>query len=206
MSEALIRKKRVRAAHRGSVTRIVDQVYEVLQADDSFNIPRLKQQRMTLSGKLDVLSKLDDELIESIDEEELDEEVEQADKVREKIILAMIDIDHALERAKTRAVIDDSVTWRSPSVEMNLVSRDENPERLDSPTEATLTTVSHTNVTTDNYVPIAVTMPTTLFTDPTPSSAVPIVAPITGPTMTAPTSRPVLCPLTLLYHHCLLPR
>ena len=83
-AEGLSWKKRVRVAHRGSVTRIVDQVYEVLRAEDGLSVPKLKQQKLTLSGKLDVLSKLDDELIELIHEEEMDEEVEQADKVREK--------------------------------------------------------------------------------------------------------------------------
>ena len=46
-----------------------------------------------MNGKLDVLSKLDDELIELIDEEHLDAEVEQADLMKENISLAVISIE-----------------------------------------------------------------------------------------------------------------
>ena len=78
-TEGLARKRKVRAAHRGSVTRIVGQVYEGLESGETLNLPRLRQQRSQLSGKLDVLSKLDDELIEMVAEDELGTEVEQAD-------------------------------------------------------------------------------------------------------------------------------
>ena len=50
-----------------------------------------------MSSKLDVLSKLDDEMIEVVNAEELEEEVEQADLIKEKVSLAMISIDEALE-------------------------------------------------------------------------------------------------------------
>ena len=51
---------------------------------------------MLLSGKLDILSKLDDELIEMVTEDELDHEVEQADIIKERIGLCIMDIDEAL--------------------------------------------------------------------------------------------------------------
>jgi len=66
----LARKKRVRAAHRGSVTRIIGQVEEAIASADTC---RLKQLRQSLSDKSSVLSKLDDELIELVEEEELEE-------------------------------------------------------------------------------------------------------------------------------------
>ena len=100
-TEGLTRKRKVRAAHRGSVTRIISQVYESLESGEALNLPRLRQQKLQLSGKLDVLSKLDDELIEMVAEDELDVEVEQADVIKEKIGLCIMDIDQALERPKT---------------------------------------------------------------------------------------------------------
>ena len=48
----------------------MDQVYKVLQVEDDLDVPKLMQQKLTLSGK-------------SL-EEKKDEEVEQADKVRKK--------------------------------------------------------------------------------------------------------------------------
>ena len=103
MSEILLRKKKVRAAHRGSVTRILTQVYESLDSTEELNSTRLRQQKQSLSGKLDVLSKLDEELIELVPEEELDNEVDQADKIRERIQLAIIDMDQALRKCVTRS-------------------------------------------------------------------------------------------------------
>ena len=99
-TEGLTRKRKVRAARRGSVTRIISQVYESLESGEALNLPRLRQQKLQLSGKLDVLLKLDDELIEMVAEDELDVEVEQADVIKEKIGLYIMDINQALEHRK----------------------------------------------------------------------------------------------------------
>ena len=96
-TEGLDWKQKIRAAHRGSVTRIIGQVYENLESRDGPNLPRLKQHKVSLSGKLEVLSKLDDELIELVSVEDLDSEVEQADVIREKIGLCIMDIDKAID-------------------------------------------------------------------------------------------------------------
>lgn len=101
---AISRKKKVRAAHRGSATRIMGQTYENLGSGEGPNLSRLRQQKVSLTEKLELLSKLDDELIEVVTEEELEAEVEQADIVREKIRVCVNDIDQALEhRSKGRA-------------------------------------------------------------------------------------------------------
>ena len=75
------------------MTRIVGQVYESLESGDALSVPRLRQQKSLLSGKLDILSKLGDELIEMVTEDELDYEVEQADIIKERIGLCIMDID-----------------------------------------------------------------------------------------------------------------
>ena len=80
----LDRKRKVRVAHRGSVTRIIGQASESLESGDTLSVPRLRQQKSLLSEKLYVLSKLDDELIKMVAEEELDHEVEQADIIKRK--------------------------------------------------------------------------------------------------------------------------
>ena len=103
----LDRKRKVIAAHRGSVTRIVGQVYEFA---DALSVLRLRQQKSLLSGKLDVLSKLDDELIEMVAEDELDHKVEQADIIKETIGLCIMDIDETLERASSHVVTDPATT------------------------------------------------------------------------------------------------
>ena len=93
----LSRKKRVRAAHRASVTRMVDQVQEMLSSEEGLNVAKLKQKRRALQTKTELLNKLDEEIVEMVPEDGLEEEVEQADIVRERIELAIIDLDSALD-------------------------------------------------------------------------------------------------------------
>lgn len=85
--EATARRKEVRAAHRGLVTRLLGQLDEALELAD---VRRLKQLKQSLIDKLDILLKLDDELIQSVEEEQLDAEVEQADLIKEKVSFAVI--------------------------------------------------------------------------------------------------------------------
>ena len=104
------RKWKVRAAHQGSVIRIIGRAYESLESGDALSVPRLRQQKLLLSEELDILSKLDDELIEMAAEEELDHEVEQADIIKERIGLCIMDIDQALECASSHVVTDPAAT------------------------------------------------------------------------------------------------
>ena len=92
----LSRKKRVRAAHRASVTRMVDQVQEMLSSEGGLNVAKLKQKRRALQTKTELLNKLDEEIVEMVPEDGL-KEVEQANIVREQIELAIIDLDSTLD-------------------------------------------------------------------------------------------------------------
>ena len=75
------------------VTRLTAQLENVL---DSANTRQMKQLRQSLTDKLQVLSKLDDELIKLVRDEQL-EEVEQADLIRERTTLALISLEDGLE-------------------------------------------------------------------------------------------------------------
>ena len=92
--EVAVRKRRVRAAHRGSVTRLTSQLEHVLDSGDARQMKQLKQ---SLTDKLHVLSKLDDKLIDLVPDEQLEEEVQQADLIKERITLAIISLDDGLE-------------------------------------------------------------------------------------------------------------
>jgi hypothetical protein len=102
MAEALSRKKKVRAAHRASVTRMISQSKEMLDSGEELNAAKLKQKRQALQQKSELLLKLDAEIVEIIEEDGLDEEIEQADIVRERIELAIVDLDSALDAAATK--------------------------------------------------------------------------------------------------------
>lgn len=53
--------------------------------------------RRTLQTKTELLNKLDEEVIEMVDEDALEEEIKQADITREQIELAIIDLNRVLD-------------------------------------------------------------------------------------------------------------
>ena len=99
-AEAVGRKKRIRAGHKGSTTRIITQVYETLGGErgrlHGATLSRLRQYSEALKEKSDLLKRLDGEILELVKEEELEEEIEQADVFSEKIQLALIELSDAL--------------------------------------------------------------------------------------------------------------
>ena len=97
-TEELSRKKKVRAAHRASATRMMAQARELLNAEEGFDPPKLKHKRDALAAKAELLGRLDEEIADAVHEDELEEEIEGADTVKERIELAIIDLDGALRR------------------------------------------------------------------------------------------------------------
>jgi hypothetical protein len=100
------RKKRLRACHRSSTTRIINLAYQTL-ADDEGSLPKLKQQWTSLQEKLETLKKLDMEILDLIDEEELDNEIEQADSCREQAQLALYDIQAVIKRSSKTTSLEE---------------------------------------------------------------------------------------------------
>ena len=96
-----MRKKRVRAGHRSSATKMIGQIEEALEVTET-NLSMLRQKRTALEEKLELLQQLDEEIIDALTEEDdFTEEIEQADAYRGKILLAIIDIDAAILSATT---------------------------------------------------------------------------------------------------------
>ena len=85
------RKKRIRAGHRSSTTKILSQVGEATSNRET-NHSKLLQLKTSLKEKMDVLERLDKGILELMTEEDdFDEEIQTADDCREKIQLALID-------------------------------------------------------------------------------------------------------------------
>ena len=82
-----MRKRKVRAGHKGSVTRIIAQVREMLKSlkDET----KLTQQLQTLKEKREILSKIDLEILDSLSDEQeiVDEIITHADAFREGVDL-----------------------------------------------------------------------------------------------------------------------
>ena len=57
------------------------------------NTGRLKQLKQSLSTKMKILTKMDDELLQLVEEEQLETEIEESNLFREKAELAIIGID-----------------------------------------------------------------------------------------------------------------
>ena len=96
MAEVLVKKKRIRAGHRASATRMLHQV-EGLLADSTIETPAdtavLSRIKLSLQEKLDTLKTLDGEILDLTEEENLEDEIGHADLFKENIYTVMINID-----------------------------------------------------------------------------------------------------------------
>ncbi len=89
MAEGLARKKRVRAGHRASATRTIRAARKLLEEE----MPRLLRLKMSLEEKLDVLKRIDGEVLDLLDEDSLGEEIELADGFKEDIYATLVKIE-----------------------------------------------------------------------------------------------------------------
>ena len=87
-------KRRVRANHYGSVTRLSGQVEHVLDSGDAC---QMKQLRQSLTNKPHIQLKIDNEMINFVPVQQLEEKVQLAGLIKEQISLAIIILDDGLE-------------------------------------------------------------------------------------------------------------
>ena len=93
----LARKKNVRGGHRGSATKSIKRVDELLPHDPP-DIDELMQIKLKLTEKLDVLNRLDSEILDIVNEEDVAGEIEQADEFKEGIHSVLIKIERIMSR------------------------------------------------------------------------------------------------------------
>ena len=96
----LTRKKKVRAGHRASTTNILGQVDPSLAATP-LDVSKITQLKRSLDNKLQSLSTLDDEILALTPEEAIEDEIVQADGIRDRIYEALSRLDLALEPVTT---------------------------------------------------------------------------------------------------------
>ena len=92
MTEELVKKKRVCARHRASVSCMVKKSEELFAADPP-DTTKLAQLKMSLKEKLEVLSRLDGEILSLVEEASITEEIEQSDGVKEGIYAILVRIN-----------------------------------------------------------------------------------------------------------------
>ncbi|CAB4019970.1 PREDICTED: uncharacterized protein LOC107346460 [Paramuricea clavata] len=117
--EELKRKIRVRGGHRASAKRIIAAAEESLQVFDPNNpetVIKVKQQLTTLKEKMKTLSVHDKELLSLVKEEEIENEIEQADIFKERLQHSIVSIEMALEKIANKTLAHGStVSGTSPS-------------------------------------------------------------------------------------------
>ena len=106
MSEEITRKKRIRAGHKASVSKVIGQAKADLDSNDRDPL-KLQQQRQKLKEKLEILRKLDSEILDlTADENEISAEIEQTDEFNGDLELTILTLDKALD---ANAATDDTL-------------------------------------------------------------------------------------------------
>ena len=105
MAEELSRKRRTRAGHRSTATRIITSAIKVLATRDLSEIAKhvikLNQLKASLQER-----QLDMEILALVDEEEIETKIERADLVEENIQLAIANI-----HCRSRLVLKCKHKW-----------------------------------------------------------------------------------------------
>ena len=101
MTEELVKKKRICAGHRASISRMIKKAEELLAAEHP-DTTKLSQLKLSLKEKLEVLSWLDGEILYLAEEEEsITEEIEQSDGIKEGMYSILVRIDGLSKSKKT---------------------------------------------------------------------------------------------------------
>ena len=93
----LAKKKSIRKGHRGSAVRVVNQVDEIVGGGP--DLAKLAQLKLSLTEKLETLNRLDQEILELTEEDNISTEIEQADTFKDRIYTSLVKIDRATPTA-----------------------------------------------------------------------------------------------------------
>ena len=129
----LSRATRRRAGHRATVTRLVNELNEVIASGDT---GRLRQMKQSLGDKIDILSHLDEQILSMVIDDQVESEIEHVDLIREKAELAIINIDAKLADVNQRPRSGRSSSRTAHSSPRSLSEEDKPPLRPSQATNA----------------------------------------------------------------------
>ena len=98
-AESLTKKRRIRAGHKASATRMIRQVEETFRRE-AIDLSKLSLLKCSLQEKLETIKILDGDIVDLIEDDKLTEEIEQADFYKETIYDALLKIDKAVCETK----------------------------------------------------------------------------------------------------------
>ena len=93
----------MRAGHKSSATKMMTRVEEMLSSGESLDPSKLNQLRMSLREKLEEIKVLDGEILSFVKDDEVDDDIAQADFYKEKIYSNLILIEKATVPAPSAA-------------------------------------------------------------------------------------------------------
>ena len=110
MAEELAKKNRIRGGHRAKVTKRLKELTDLMAAGESHKLHHL---RLSFTEKLETLKRLDEEIVELLDDNEVVmTEIDQANQVKDSIYKALVKIE--LELSGTTHVVTPLVGSRVP--------------------------------------------------------------------------------------------
>ena len=71
-AEAVKKKKKVRGGHKSYVTSTINSVNEFLESYEPAMVNQLKRYRVALNERLEILTTLDNEIVELVDERDIE--------------------------------------------------------------------------------------------------------------------------------------
>ena len=182
MSEGISRKRKVRGGHRGSATRMLNEVYETIEssADKNSVVTKLEECKISLEEKLRVIKRQDEEILELVDDEELEHEIEEADTFSGRVRRAIIDATRVISEKR---MASSTVTPESVITSVVTPSSTETSPVTSTTVISTTVTPIPTDITPTDDLPLSTAdIPGTSATDSiTASSASSILS--TGSTM-----------------------
>ena len=94
-AEQLAKQKKLRGGHRASSTRILGQVGPAIAADP-LHVSKINQLKRSLEDKLRSLSDLDQSILDLTPEDSLEDEIVQADEIKERLYDALSRLEQCL--------------------------------------------------------------------------------------------------------------
>ena len=94
----LSRRKRIRAGQRASATKAIGRAEDLLSSAEP-HVDKLSQLKFMLCEKLDVLNRLDGEILDMVEEEAMADEIDNSDGFKEGVYTVMVRIERALTPA-----------------------------------------------------------------------------------------------------------
>ena len=102
--EALARHKKIRGGHRSSATRLMRQIEEANVTADIM-LDKLLQWKVSINEKLTKIRTLDDEILAFIDSDAIDDEIEQADVLSERLQLMICRVEQLILKVSSVSVL-----------------------------------------------------------------------------------------------------